>query len=267
MLNRKLNQKFFRWRTAAWMGEWFRRIILPSLRSFHPFHVTLLQKRLLHFSSYLKRTVSLSYQMAANLKRDVFRKMFILVKLHLNRFKMRGKCCTHPATCPRYLVEKDLPPCPELIIWFIKGVFSHVENDLLKQGRKSCRCSRWWIHQWSSRVEIVVDYWDQEGWLVPQEQPSRWTHPRWPPQGHQKRVSRQIRGRFPARRRPLLITAGSVRFHATLGFDAICLHRCQFHHWRWNFPGTSSGYKRLLLCLLWGRRPVRRASQQLPLHS
>lgn len=141
MLNRKLNQKFFRWGTAAWMGGCFRRAILASLHSFHPFHVTLLQKRLLHFSSYLKRTVSLSYQMAANLKRDVFRKMLIWVKLHLNWFKMRGKCCTHPATCPCYLIEKDLSPCPELIIWFIKGVVSHVENDLLKQGRKSCRCS------------------------------------------------------------------------------------------------------------------------------
>lgn len=56
------------------------------------------------------------------------------------------------------------------------------------------------------------------------------TSPLSPPKGIRKGVSRQIRGRFPARRRPLLITAGSVRFHATLGFDAICLHRCQFHH-------------------------------------
>lgn len=32
----------------------------------------------------------------------------------------------------------------------------------------------------------------------------------------------------------------------------------------WDFPGTVSGYKRLLLCLLWGRRPVRRGVPTTP---
>lgn len=124
---------------------------------------------------------------------------------------------------------------------------------------ESHRCSCWLIQQWSSRVEMVEDYWYQEGWLVPQAQPT--IHAEQGRGGKDTSPSPQIAAISPpiedssedktlcsedVRKgfsRPIrhtfwwgsvwssiclwwqrqLITAGFVRFK-------VCLHRGQFHH-------------------------------------
>lgn len=60
--------------------------------------------------------------------------------------------------------------------------------------------------------------------------------------------------------KPLVtVTAGFLRFEGSLDFDAVCLRCGQFHHRR-DFSGATSGYKKLLLCLVWGPRPMRLGS-------
>lgn len=126
-------------------------------------------------------------------------------------------------------------------------------------------CSCWLIQQWSSRVEMVEDYWHQEGWLVPQVQPSM--------HAEQGRGGMDVSpspsncsGVKPGRQRRL-ITAGFVSFYRALDLDAFCLLQNSSQVGR-IASGATSGHKQLLLCLSSGvSDPWDQASQQLPLHS
>ena len=178
----------------------------------------------------------MAYRKAGNFKRDAFRKVFIWVKLHVTWFKTRGKCCSHPHW--KHVDEKDLPPHPEPTIWFIKGGFADVEISLLKRV--------WRILQ----MQLLIQRWGSRS-------------PEDARKGVWRRISRAFLRRAVRRRvclwwqRPL-ITAGFVRFNGAPGFDAFVCAAADFITGRWDFPGATFGYQRLLLGLLWGRRPVRR---------
>lgn len=95
-------------------------------------------------------------------------------ELNYTWFKMRGKCCSrsrrrhvhvNPLKKVRLRAQKWSSDLLKVCFLMWKMVFWN------KYG-ESYRCSCWLIQQWSSRVEMVEDYWYQEGWLVPQVQPS-----------------------------------------------------------------------------------------------
>lgn len=214
---------------------------------------------LLVLSCYLKRKLFVLYQKAGILKIVAFRKAFVWVKLHFTWCKTRAKCCFHPHQKHVHVIP--LPPGPELIIGFIKGVFPDVENGLLKQVQR--------ILPMQLLVDPAVEQQggNAGGLLVPGGligPPGAADHPCWAGgrrDGHfpvssncsppledaladktlcakdvRKGVSRRIR-RPLLRMKPVclwwerqLITAGFVRFTGTPDFDAVCLRPRQFPH-------------------------------------
>lgn len=178
---------------------------------------------------------------------------------------MRGKCCSRSRRRQVHVIplKKVRLRAQKWSSDLLKVCFLMWKMVFWNKCGESYRCSCWLIQQWSSRVEMVEDYWYQEGWLVPQVQPSihaeqgrggKDTSPS-PPiaainppiedawadkilctEEVRNGVSRQIGCTFLGGSvwslwwQRQLITAGFVRFNGALDFDAVCLRRGQFHH-------------------------------------